>query len=279
LQNSVLIPNKLYKYHSNTDYALPALINGNVWFSTKKYLNDPFEFININYEISDEKYTKTWNKRLSKLGYGKSDIDLEMIDLLRQKDSRMKTGSELIEKSLKSMGLYCLTTKPDNILMWSHYADSHKGFCIEFDTHPKRYSPDQHFRKVSYLRRYPKLTPFDFEPCGYCDNCKQSRSVSLDKYINCEFIGKNFNTLVGTKSKDWEYEDEYRVAHEGLNNGQVSEGFLWPMQKLGLSVSAIILGSDMPEEETVKIRYQLEDRCPIRFAKNSKRDFRMIGCV
>lgn len=28
------------------------------------------------------------------------------------------------------IGLLCLTEKPDNLLMWAHYADSHAGFVV-----------------------------------------------------------------------------------------------------------------------------------------------------
>jgi hypothetical protein len=30
--------------------------------------------------------------------------------------------------------LYCLTADPCSMLMWSHYADNHRGICLEFDT-------------------------------------------------------------------------------------------------------------------------------------------------
>jgi hypothetical protein len=32
-----------------------------------------------------------------------------------------------------SVGIYCVSTNYDDVLMWSHYADSHKGICLEFD--------------------------------------------------------------------------------------------------------------------------------------------------
>lgn len=34
---------------------------------------------------------------------------------------------------LDSIKVGCLTTKNDNTLMWSHYADKHRGICIEYD--------------------------------------------------------------------------------------------------------------------------------------------------
>ena len=33
---------------------------------------------------------------------------------------------------LESKKILCLATEHDNLLMWSHYADSHKGICIEY---------------------------------------------------------------------------------------------------------------------------------------------------
>lgn len=39
-------------------------------------------------------------------------------------------GKEVV---YKQFGIYSLTSKSDNLLMWSHYADSHKGFCVGFD--------------------------------------------------------------------------------------------------------------------------------------------------
>jgi|SRR5580658_5344823 hypothetical protein len=30
-------------------------------------------------------------------------------------------------------GVLCLSEAPANLLMWAHYADSHRGFVVEFD--------------------------------------------------------------------------------------------------------------------------------------------------
>ncbi len=46
-----------------------------------------------------------------------------------------------IENSLENMvtalqqrGVACFSAKVDDILRWSHYADGHRGSCLEFDT-------------------------------------------------------------------------------------------------------------------------------------------------
>ena len=33
----------------------------------------------------------------------------------------------------KTVGIYSLSRTPYDELMWSHYGESHEGFCIEYD--------------------------------------------------------------------------------------------------------------------------------------------------
>lgn len=69
------------------------------------------------------------------------------------------------EKSNELIGVLCLTEKKDNLLMWSHYADSHKGFCVKFDASDsffdsRRGPKDEfyHLREVKYLPERPDNT-------------------------------------------------------------------------------------------------------------------------
>ena len=34
---------------------------------------------------------------------------------------------------IKSIHVACFSETKESILMWSHYADNHKGFCVEYD--------------------------------------------------------------------------------------------------------------------------------------------------
>ncbi|KNE87154.1 hypothetical protein PSTG_19467, partial [Puccinia striiformis f. sp. tritici PST-78] len=49
-------------------------------------------------------------------------------------DATPETSSKIFDALNKSIGIFCLSEKPDSELMWSHYADSHQGFVIEFET-------------------------------------------------------------------------------------------------------------------------------------------------
>ena len=36
----------------------------------------------------------------------------------------------MIEQNRMTMGISCFSEKEDSILMWSHYADNHKGWAF-----------------------------------------------------------------------------------------------------------------------------------------------------
>lgn len=83
----------------------------------------------------------------------------------------------------KRYRVYCLTTKPTDTLMWSHYAENHTGICLEFRCDNAVFSGAL---KVVYYEAYPLL--------DLADNDHKTILLPLL-----------------AKAKDWAYEDEYRL--------------------------------------------------------------------
>lgn len=88
----------------------------------------------------------------------------------------------------KNIGIFCLSETNDNILMWSHYADQHKGIAIGYDSeHPffnqQKQGLDFKLGKVKYSMKRPD------KPGEFKDNYR----------------------LFYQKSPDWKYEKEWRV--------------------------------------------------------------------
>jgi hypothetical protein len=54
------------------------------------------------------------------------------------------------------IGILCLCENPKSVVMWSHYADEHKGFVVDFE------SEDNRPVKVSGRGRSPNPCPFVF---------------------------------------------------------------------------------------------------------------------
>ena len=132
---------------------------------------------------------------------------------------------EDIQRMLKEeVGVLSLSAKNDNILMWSHYADYHKGFCIEFKR--SQTNPLGATKPVQYVKEYPSLNYFDDLP------------------------GNILKRMILTKAEDWSYEAEWR----GLNTINTEVYYTDDM------ITGIIFGLHMPEDHKNKIYQILKDK-------------------
>lgn len=108
---------------------------------------------------------------------------------------------DVFRSQLHRMGILCLTEHPDNHLMWSHYADSHRGIVLEFDAaHPffdQRTFAEDEFRclkRVTYAEARPSVTLFD----PIADPALVLANVAQESFY--------------TKGLHWEYEAEWRMV-------------------------------------------------------------------
>jgi len=138
-----------------------------------------------------------------------------------------------IPKILGEMGVCCFSESSTEILLWSHYADNHKGFCIEFDFQDGTLFR-KNAKKVRYSDTIPKLSAVDF---------------SVPKRE------ETFDILWLTKSSHWAYEKEWRVMmSEGDKN------YAMPSK-----ITSIIFGAKMPESDRRKITEVLREDQEIIF--------------
>lgn len=201
----------MYKYFS-PDVAKKFLESLHIRFTSPKDFNDPFEAKPIINEIATEAETddifrevldKEIQSSLALLNISKIQrIEIEKairIEAEKNKAEFKKSYQGLpkyISKSFEKetgsqIGILCLTEKNNNLLMWSHYAESHKGICVEFDTsnpffNQKRSDKDDlyHLRKIDYRSTRPLLT--------------LTKMSAVDCFL--------------TKSNHWEYEQEWRMV-------------------------------------------------------------------
>ena len=105
----------------------------------------------------------------------------------------------LLDNEMASRGVLSLAERWDCPLMWSHYADEHRGICIEYEMSENICS---NIKNVNYKGpRNIKLTDLI--------DWKLHKSTKAEKNI--------LNTYFFTKATDWEYEKEWRDIH--ISNG------------------------------------------------------------
>jgi hypothetical protein len=143
---------KLY-YFTKSEFALAAIRQRQLKIARISDVNDPFEFLGL---------------------------------ALRRKSARRAMRNWKSAMS-ERYGIVCMSSNWRHPLMWSHYADGHRGVCLGFDV-----SKSVDFVKVEYRSTRPTLKEFGVERVGALNEHHMRRLLHL-------------------KFDAWAYEDEYRV--------------------------------------------------------------------
>jgi hypothetical protein len=128
------------------------------------------------------------------------------------------------------VGILSLSSRPGSTLMWSHYSDSHQGFCVGF----KR---DHEFFQGNPRDPRNVLTP---RPVTYADERFQY-PTSEGEELGVDHIF--------TKCKDWEYEAEHRMVLRLSTADQIKAEKPFPIHLFRVphsAVSEIIIGARAP---------------------------------
>ena len=192
------IPRYLYKYTSINEKSLRNIENNQLWFSNPKDFNDPFDFqFMLDNKMDDNDVSQRIDSFIKKDLLPKH-LRNELIHLLKSKPNEVrKIVNKNIQKALLPLGVSCFSEYKDKILMWSHYADNHKGICLKFDV--------------------LKDTAFFFSG----DNSKSTVAIGKMIYSPKDYSHLNANEILKqnlivkvvpfTKYEDWAYEKEVRI--------------------------------------------------------------------
>lgn len=151
-QNS---PKQFYRYRKVSHYSLDDLKNNHLGFSRVKHFDDPFDaFIRIDYQKFIERMSTFDSirveprRRLAELLH----VDHSVLHIFQErsqlteayKTDSFKAFVDKYKQSIRdNLCMACFTETCDNENLWLKYADSHKGFCLEYDfTDPISYVCD-----------------------------------------------------------------------------------------------------------------------------------------
>ncbi len=225
---------KLYNYRRGTEQDLENLKNKLVWCSRADSFNDPYDsalFVRseelLHIVGNQEGELEQLKKEIDEMSPIKKylDIDSMLAVLGRKADSIIQPVLDTLRNSI---AIYCLTEEKDSILMWSHYGDNHKGFCIEYDFDEIRENFEQ-FHPVVY----------DEEFCNISEYIMESNPNSV------------FRAVI-SKAYEWKYEKEWRAI---LVNNSKSSGHTITSPK----IKGIYLGCKADEVLERKIKDIIKD--------------------
>lgn len=164
----------------------------------------------------------------------------------------------------------CLTESNDNLLMWSHYADSNRGICIEYDL--KLLMETQYSKHLSYLypvlygnRRYVAKDYLEL-----IQNTKELREGIKESIIVDTYDYYNVLPLFLTKSLDWSYEREWRIVYTKKDLYDLNDQELYSSNIYFPCVNAVYLGYRIEPE----VRRSIEEACE-RLSRREKREIKV----
>lgn len=166
----------------SAEHALQALRKQRIKVAILTELNDPFELFSA--DLSDAKVRREFKK---------------------WKDRKSK-----------EIGLLCFSRGRRNPLLWSHYANKHRGVALEFEIDDEVVVP------VRY-RKY-------------------RRRLSVSRVmLSGSFSADLAEQLASTKSEHWSYEEEVRVPIQ-LSNCMVEDGKHFEVLPAHMRIVGLVLG-------------------------------------
>ena len=190
--------------------------------ATKKYLGIIIKNI-TNLEITKDDYIgsiESMYRLVNKDAKNDNDIYLD----LHKHISSLKV--ELNNRVSSIFRIACFSEAFDSVLMWSHYANKHSGFCVEYD-----------FRDLFLDDDYDKM----IAPVVYSKKrmsvVAKSGGVGRGKYREYDRNLMYAVDCLFAKSSDWSYEKEWRVV--ACKSEDISEF------NKKVKISKIILGANI----------------------------------
>lgn len=266
-----MMPDKLFRYRNCSEMSVEAFENDKVYALTADMFNDPYDML-LRFDI--EAVKNMFNSLLSNesfyrlkdvLGKGKTLPDIVKQNLDQENISQIKnivlsiTNDSEIDSFVSNrrnevmdmVDLYfpllatfvnkrtatisCFSETIKSVTMWSHYADYHKGFVLEYDLRPTLSNgiPNVGIYPVIYDDKRYDGTQYILWEFLRMLGVKLPNPDTLS-YIKCALH----------KSSQWEYEKEWRLIDSNLRDNIISENKTW----VSLKPTAIYYGTNISSD-------------------------------
>lgn len=189
----------------------------------------------------------------------------------------------------------------NNSSVWGHYGDCHKGVCLIFEANEnKKLSLSNakvgyghngivlgeislSFEKIIYRESYPEIDFFrsigrlpipKLNSTWYSGDEGYVSSIHNEIFDNTdnwrEAYWGIFSSNNSIKTKDWEYEDEYRLVLNGGEDGKIDKDYRFLKYDFN-NLKGLIFGINTPNDEKAKIFEIIQKKC----AEHQRKDFEL----
>ncbi len=267
---------KIYKYFPPPSPKYPHFISSlQIRFTQPVDLNDPYEcnphidnYCDINFIASyfrslaqpeiDKIHTYSSNskERKEKLKMLNKKVEKG----IRKYRNNPKKIKELAEKSLKdvlnnNIGILSLSERRDSTAMWAHYTHKHKGLTVSFDSENDFFKQKESDKSdIGILKKV------------FYENSR----ISLDLQGLISHKEKISKDIYYIKSKDWSYEEEWRILRDLACADKRIDGQPCPICLFNVPPSAILevcLGMNMQKNDGTDILHSIQSNASLSHVK------------
>ena len=239
-----MMPMRLFRYRAFNDRSADAFENDIIYAVTADKFNDPYDTL-VRYDLEGvEKWVntvmntetlgqmKTWYAQgwdlpkevrhiLPKEMTDALKVALSSIEDIRDFEERIEEIRQrmislietyfpiLSETSKRYSTIACFCESIESVLMWSHYADSHKGFALEYDFRPTLEQPIMNVALMPVVYSEERLDISDYIAWGFL------RILGIQAKM--PDISASFKNALW-KSDIWAYEKEWRMIDSTPRN-------------------------------------------------------------
>lgn len=214
-----IYPANLWKYRPNNPFTDDIFQSQALYFPYPPQLNDPFDCQIQPVNCTPAEVTAFVQQ--NNAGRSNSDIRAMVAEATRDPAAFRRSINDSMRKSINRVGVCSFTTNFDNLLMWAHYTESHKGLCLGFDV-----TQDPELFDVPLIVQYAPTYPV---------------------YNHLTDSSQLAYKVLATKSDHWTYEEEVRVMKIPMP----------PNQKMSfnpLVLREVLFGCNMSADERQRIK-------------------------
>ena len=285
------INHRLLKFCSPTNYALQNLESGVIYCQHFSAYNDPFEFWSrILSGVPDaEQEPERLLAALKAWGYDFSSIEQALKDYdfcaqAREYFDECDNYGLPFDQMRDEVRIACFGSEIDNLLMWSHYADGLRGFCIAFDeSSVVAAEPEGYMIDVSYLDCPP---PVDTLIYGISRDQEWFHQMAIEEEGRnpdyAEVAAEALKTMLGiwqnvfaVKPSEWKYERERRLLVQTDRSDTTAILRSYPHE----AIKEVILGERMPDEYRSNILSILKEHysdVPVKTARRAQGVYTLV---
>ena len=171
-----------------------------------------YHFLSSQYALEDLE-----RRRLKIAQFHDMNDPFELLALELSDKTIRRSYRAFVREMARNYGVLCFSRRWGNPVLWSNYADKHRGICLGFEV------PSNCLLEVRYAaNRLPKTINAELKAGG------------LDQ--------DDMKEILGTKFKSWEYEEESRVFLR-LEDRDPNSGLYFKKFGSDLTLTQVILGA------------------------------------